>query len=121
MIWAWTYMDGAACLWQQVVPRVGMLEAWTVNARIFLLIHYARADGFDLFIPASVSNRTDETLAAASRYIRGEQGDELKRMELAYEIAAQRIVELTREVEGLRGFKRSVDEALNSGDGSYRP
>lgn len=25
------------------------------------------------------------------------------------------------ELEGLRAFKRSVDEALNSGDGSYRP
>lgn len=28
---------------------------------------------------------------------------------------------LTDEVAGLRGFKRSVDEALNTGDGSYRP
>lgn len=26
-----------------------------------------------------------------------------------------------QELEGLRVFKRSVDEALNSGDGSYRP
>ncbi|MFA4944855.1 MAG: hypothetical protein WC789_09175 [Lentisphaeria bacterium] len=25
------------------------------------------------------------------------------------------------EVRGLRGFRRSVEEALNSGDGSYRP
>ena len=25
------------------------------------------------------------------------------------------------EIEGLRSFKRSVDEAMNSGDGSYRP
>jgi len=24
-------------------------------------------------------------------------------------------------IAGLRGFKRSVDEALNSGDGTYRP
>ncbi len=29
--------------------------------------------------------------------------------------------ELRREVESLRAFKRGVDEALNSGDGSYRP
>lgn len=28
---------------------------------------------------------------------------------------------LEREVEALRAFKRGVDEALNSGDGSYRP
>jgi hypothetical protein len=26
-----------------------------------------------------------------------------------------------REVESLRAFKRGVDEACNSGDGSYRP
>jgi len=31
------------------------------------------------------------------------------------------ITVLTREVEGLRAFKQSVDQALNSGDGSYRP
>jgi len=31
------------------------------------------------------------------------------------------IVVLTREVEGLRSLKASVDQARNSGDGSYRP
>lgn len=29
--------------------------------------------------------------------------------------------EAANEIDGLRAFKRSVDEALNSGDGSYRP
>lgn len=29
--------------------------------------------------------------------------------------------EAAGEIEGLRSFKRSVDAALNSGDGSYRP
>jgi hypothetical protein len=29
--------------------------------------------------------------------------------------------EAAYEIEGLRAFKRGVDEALNSGDGSYRP
>lgn len=28
---------------------------------------------------------------------------------------------LTKEVQGYEAFKRSVDEALNSGDGTYRP
>jgi len=31
------------------------------------------------------------------------------------------IIRLVTEVESLRGFKNSVDEALNSGDGTYRP
>lgn len=101
----WLRNQSAACLWRQEVERVGMIEAWTANARIFLIQHYARGDGFEIYIPASASNRTDETFAAVSRYLQG--GTELK--------------ELRREVEGLRAFKRSVDEALNSGDGSYRP
>jgi len=29
--------------------------------------------------------------------------------------------DVTLELESLRAFKRSVDEALNSGDGTYRP
>jgi hypothetical protein len=32
-----------------------------------------------------------------------------------------RIHELDAQVKSLRAFKSSVDEALNSGDGSYRP
>jgi hypothetical protein len=35
--------------------------------------------------------------------------------------ALGRLDALVIELEGLQGFKRSVDEALNSGDGSYRP
>lgn len=31
------------------------------------------------------------------------------------------IKSIGKELNGLRAFKRSVDEALNSGDGSYRP
>lgn len=34
---------------------------------------------------------------------------------------AARVRELEAEVERLRGFYRSVNEALNSGDGVYRP
>ncbi len=34
----------------------------------------------------------------------------------------RRLVEgLVREIEALEAFKRSVDEALNTGDGAYRP
>jgi hypothetical protein len=38
---------------------------------------------------------------------------------LAAQIVA--LPQLLAEVEGLRAFKASVDAALNSGDGSYRP
>lgn len=35
--------------------------------------------------------------------------------------ARQYIRELERKIEGLEAFKRGVGEALNSGDGTYRP
>lgn len=31
------------------------------------------------------------------------------------------VAKLLAEIKGLRAFKASVDEALNTGDGSYRP
>jgi hypothetical protein len=31
------------------------------------------------------------------------------------------LAQVQEELEGLRAFKRSVEEALNSGDGAYRP
>lgn len=34
---------------------------------------------------------------------------------------AVKVAEMERELESLRSFKRGVDEALNSGDGTYRP
>lgn len=37
------------------------------------------------------------------------------------EFQKAKIAALENEVAGLRAFKRSVDVALNSGDGSYRP
>jgi uncharacterized coiled-coil DUF342 family protein len=38
-----------------------------------------------------------------------------------YEELSQKYGKLEKEAHGLRGFKMSVDEALNSGDGVYRP
>ena len=38
-----------------------------------------------------------------------------------YQRMLQTEEELRAEIRGLRAFKSSVDEALNSGDGSYRP
>lgn len=35
--------------------------------------------------------------------------------------ATEKIMEMRSELESLRAFARSVNEALNSGDGTYRP
>ena len=45
----------------------------------------------------------------------------LSTSEVNLEFAVYELIALRAEVESLRVFKRSVDEALNSGDGSYRP
>lgn len=46
---------------------------------------------------------------------------EAERSEAALHYSQRRMRELYTEVQSLRAFKRSVDESLNSGDGSYRP
>lgn len=40
---------------------------------------------------------------------------------LSHRLLQQRAKELEDEVASYRASKRSVDEALNSGDGTYRP
>jgi hypothetical protein len=42
-------------------------------------------------------------------------------MEPARVAVAAALAELRAEIRGLLAFKASVDEALNMGDGSYRP
>jgi len=68
----WLRSVGATCLWQQRVPRVGMVECWTANGRIFMLQTYVKGAGWEIYIPASGSNKTTTTLDAVSRYLRGE-------------------------------------------------
>lgn len=62
------------------------------------------------------------------RYIPDEELEKLKQ-KVEYERAMGHdgpcfcadLLSLIHEVQGSRSFKRSVDYALNSGDGSYRP
>jgi hypothetical protein len=96
----WLRSHGSRCMWRQHISRVGFVECWMANGRIFIVLSYSN-DGFEILAPVYQGNSTTETLDAATRYICGEsEADELK---------------------SLRAFKRSVDEALNMGDGSYRP
>jgi hypothetical protein len=53
-------------------------------------------------------------LRAVELHIRREAAARIEEVE-------QEVVYLREEVRGLRAFKRSVDEALNSGEGYYRP
>jgi len=46
---------------------------------------------------------------------------EIEHAELELSAARSALAEKERELESLRAFKRGVDEALNSGDGVYRP
>lgn len=62
----------------------------------------------------TVSRCAMDVCVAAENYL-------AKNQEKLCDKQKQRIEELEKELEGLRGWKRSVDEALNSGDGTYRP
>jgi hypothetical protein len=43
------------------------------------------------------------------------------RLKAELSVAQSALADKERELKSLRAFKRSVDEALNSGDGVYRP
>jgi hypothetical protein len=47
--------------------------------------------------------------------------DRIEALRSERDAALKRAEEAERERDGLRAFKNSVDEALNSGDGTYRP
>jgi phage shock protein A len=65
----------------------------------------------ELSAEASATLR-DECLAAKSS---------LERSELAFAMLTERAVRLERELDQARSLPPSIQEALNSGDGSYRP
>lgn len=67
----------------------------------------------------STTPRTDAAVITTDRYISPGEG-EFVSAEIARELERE-LTAMQRELESLRAFKRSVDEALNSGDGSYRP
>jgi hypothetical protein len=60
-------------------------------------------------------------LRAVELHIRRECQREMALWRALYDVCSRERVSLCDEVDGLRAFKRSVDYALNSGDGSYRP
>jgi len=53
----------------------------------------------------------------------GYGSDALRLEAAAREVAALQfeLLQARTELDGLRSWKRSIDEALNSGDGAYRP
>lgn len=75
MLKDWLRSQKAQCNWQQKVPRIGMMECWIANGRVFIVQHYDRLAGWEIYIPAHAGTSTINTLEAASRYIRGEVKD----------------------------------------------
>lgn len=62
--------------------------------------------------------RTDEVVGIANMLNIATKG---QTTQADYNALAEHARQLERELNGLREFKRGVDEALNSGDGVYRP
>jgi hypothetical protein len=71
---AWMHDRNARCMWQQRITsgRGGMLECYVANGRVLLVHWYPDEEGWELYIAASVSNKTDATLEAADAYLKSE-------------------------------------------------
>lgn len=63
----WLESVAAQLMWHAEVPS-GTLECYSVNQRIILFLWYKSGHGFEVFRPASDSNRTFDTLAALAEY-----------------------------------------------------
>lgn len=68
----WLDAHDARCMWQQRIPRIGMMECWQANGRVFLIQHYKDGAGFEVYIPSHSGNNTRDSLGNAAKYIRGE-------------------------------------------------
>lgn len=73
MLEDWLNSHRATCNWQKRIGHVGMLECWQANGRVFIVQRYDGAAGWEVYIPAHAGNSSVETLAAASKYIGGEE------------------------------------------------
>jgi hypothetical protein len=49
-----------------------ILHFWSAGGRTFIIVEYGDDEGWDIFIPASTSNSTKETLQAAREYLERE-------------------------------------------------
>ena len=63
---------GAGCLWQQRIPRIGLLEAWALGGAslqqcVVLVMHYADGHGFEVYMPAAHTNKVADTFAALKK------------------------------------------------------
>jgi hypothetical protein len=69
------------------------------------------AEEVDLHVAVREVTNPNGTRRMVTRYV---DADFARQLEL-------KLAKVEREVVSLRAFKNSVDEALNSGDGTYRP
>jgi hypothetical protein len=68
----WLGARAAVCLWQQAVPRVGLLSAYTVRGCLVYVMAYGDVDtpdGWEAFIPAELSGGVEATLTALDRFV----------------------------------------------------
>lgn len=57
----------ARCLWEQRVPRVGMIAAYALGKTIVLIQEYANGNGWNAFTPTTDEGRVDLTLDAIAK------------------------------------------------------
>lgn len=66
----WLHEHNARCLWQEHVQGVGFVECWALGKGVVHVTRYQRDDkpaGWDLHVPASLTNKVSDTLEGAER------------------------------------------------------
>jgi glycine cleavage system aminomethyltransferase T len=64
----WLDDNGARRLWHEHITDVGSLAAYQINGRVILVMIHRHRDGWEIYIPASDTNKVADTLDAAARY-----------------------------------------------------
>jgi hypothetical protein len=67
---AWLERIGARLVWQSKIPNwIGLISAYHVNGKVFLVQTFSNNNGWEVFIPASDKNNTSLTLDNAALFL----------------------------------------------------
>lgn len=61
-------LERGAPMWQVIVPNIGSLSCYSLRWGIVHVMEYASGHGFDVYVPATASNRVDKTVAELKRW-----------------------------------------------------
>lgn len=104
---------------QQIAALLELLPPPNADELRKALIDIVRHATFERLSDKDSKDAEAKVVALANRLEEAER--DVQTITSDYQEASTALNILAEEVESLRAFKRSVDDALNSGDGVYRP